>query len=509
MSGNVPAQSQRQGQVGEQRPGRRGRCQRYAPGKPFPSGQGNRQEDEQQQSPGDGRHERHHRPGQPVIDLFRAEPRRGRKVGQGHLFLVFPDLSDQPPGLLPVLLPHGLGDDVHHLADEHPALVVLHHLGRQRLVRVVPPDDAGGIRDGIDYPGVAGCDGPQDILLLRLLDRSAVLRLQLEGDVLPPVIVEQPAGYDLGGAVIAPMAFSVGFQGIFAGERLKGAYAVVVIDVQLPETVRDLFGKDLGEVLRSGFRSCQQQQEDRKGGGFQDLLQRLTENRPLLEEKADERQQQEDISGIGKADAPGVVVDGEGGGSFVETRLEQPIAADPGDVVHGNLHRPFGRADTAAEVLGRFRARVVQYVEILEHKRLGQGTLRPVIPHPGPDGLAFGKPHASLFSRQVGDEGPCQDHDEGDVHEQGPEALPRPGNDQAEARQGHRGPQDEEHGVVVDQAEGDGRTLQFFNNGGSHHRQDDGCQRTETQWNQDTVFFLHQMESMNLTTASRSSLLRR
>ena len=103
------------------------------------------------------------------------------------------------------------------------------------------------------------------------------------------------------------------------------------------------------------------------------------------------------------------------------------------------------------------------------------------------------------------DQGTCQDQNEGDMHEEGEKTLvTASGHEIYHAADGQYRPQYDEYRTVIEMAEREIRPVKLFNDRGSHHHYDDGCQRSIAQ-----VFgcFLHDyIDSMNLTTASRSSL---
>ena len=211
VAGNVPAKAQGESQVQKQHKGNEGRCLRYPVRQLLSTGQADAQQHKQNESQRDGEHERHHGPHEPVVEFLGPDFSRSRQNFGGLLLLISAYLFYNMGDLGPVLGPYRTLHKVHHFADEHPAVVVLHYLLRQHFVGVVPFDVTGAVGNRIQFPGVSGGYLLYNVRLLRLAGRAPVLCFYLEGNVLPPVVVEEPAGDYLCGGVIFPMRFSIGF----------------------------------------------------------------------------------------------------------------------------------------------------------------------------------------------------------------------------------------------------------------------------------------------------------
>ena len=96
--------------------------------------------------------------------------------------------------------------------------------------------------------------------------------------------------------------------------------------------------------------------------------------------------------------------------------------------------------------------------------------------------LVLAEVDAAALPEEVRHERAGEDHDQRDMDAERKQPLRHPGADQVnQAADGDDGPQGNEYGIVVHHAERRRRSLQPFKNRGSHHRDDEDCQDSETQ----------------------------
>ena len=204
--------------------------------------------------------------------------------------------------------------------------------------------------------------------------------------------------------------------------------------------------------------------------------------RSFLEEEADHRDEQQEIPAIGDSYAPGIVGNGKDAPlevlvvvSLIET---EPSIFE--DMVHGDGERLPGREyrHLAPVVHGSAGVGITLYGELVQPQGERQFHSRAVLKFDLAAFFSGTQADAAADTRQMGDQGAGQDQDKGDMQQEGENTLVATlVNKIRHAADGHDSPEYEEKRTVIEVAERIIGSTKLFKDRGSHHHDDDGCQR--------------------------------
>ena len=204
----------------------------------------------------------------------------------------------------------------------------------------------------------------------------------------------------------------------------------------------------------------------------------------LLKEEPDHAYEQQGVSGVGDAHAPGVAAHGQDASLqvFVVIRLVETPAPVLEDMVHRDGDGP-PFADQLGHVIRDVPGSGIVFdTELLQFQRERKRTLLSVIVRETGCLHAVAEVDLAADAGQVRDQRSREDQHQGQVEPQGeglaegtaPPKQPQSGN-------GRQAPEREEDGMVVNAGERHLRPVQAFYHGGGGHQDDEHGQRAEAQ----------------------------
>ena len=303
---------------------------------------------------------------------------------------------------------------------------------------------------------------------------------------LPVVVVEEPARQHLLGCEAPIRGLATEFHGEILGQRLKGADAVVVIDIEPTEASSRLARQGARQVFGRPHEGRGKQQACHARRSKRRMAKQASEPALRFKEEGQGRKQQEGIARIAEADAPRVAGHGQGDALSVGVvaRLIEAVALMAEDAVHGHLALMHfiacGQREAAHEVFRRRCARIMLHPELLQREAEGEGRRLPLGRGKGLHHLALTQVYAPLHAPHMGDQRPQQDEHQGEVKHKSRPTLLHPTTPQiTDTRNGHQRPTGHEPGRAIDVAHDKGSAPHLLHTRGGHQYTDKQAQQAE------------------------------